>query len=432
MSFDVSAQEMFTTCAQGSCLVLLTEEMRRNPQELLRCLPNNHVARRFLPFVAFGPLAEASRAGSPPPLVDIVSAGEPLHVTGDIVRLVTRAGSALRNQYGPSETHIVTDHLLLDSPSAWVPLPPIGRPIANTQIYILDEEMQPVPVGVTGEIYIGGSNLARGYLERPGLTAERFVPNPFGEAGSRLYRSGDLARFLPDGTIAFLGRKDHQVKLRGFRIELGEIEVVLEEHRDVGEAVVMARADPVGDPRLVAYVTPRGGAELGPSDLRTFLRRRLPEYMVPAAFVLLDAFPLTPSGKLDRRSLPDPEPSRPDDADYVAPRTPVEEVLARIWAEVLGLERVGVHDNFFDIGGHALLATQVVSRVADVFQVDLPLRRLFEAPTVADLATDLLSDPAGRRRLTTTADLVLTLTRLSDDEVGRLVGDGRDSAAPQE
>ncbi|HYP21439.1 MAG TPA: condensation domain-containing protein, partial [Chloroflexia bacterium] len=311
-------------------------------------------------------------------------------------------GCRVFNLYGPTEDTTYSTFALIEKGSAR--LPHIGRPISNSQVYLLDRHMQPVPVGVPGELYMGGAGLARGYLKRPDLTAERFVPNPFtrgeerGAGGAaitnyelritssgeeRLYRTGDLAAYLPDGNIQFLGRLDHQVKLRGFRIELGEIEAVLRQHSAVRDAVLMVREDVAGDKRLVAYVV--AVQAMTPADLRGYLREHVPEYMVPSAFVLLEKLPLTPNGKLDRRSLPAPELDRGDGREHVAPRSPVEEALVGIWASVLGVERVGVHDNFFELGGHSLLATQALSRVRDVLHVEMPLRRIFETPTVAKL-----------------------------------------------
>jgi acyl carrier protein len=260
---------------------------------------------------------------------------------------------------------------------------PIGRPIANVQHYLLDGQGQPVPIGVPGELYIGGVGLARGYLNRPALTAEQFVPHPFSTApGARLYKTGDRARYLPTGDVEYLGRVDQQVKLRGFRIELGEIEAALAQHPDVHEGVVLVREESPGDQRLVAYVVPRAAPGPAGSSLRRFLRQTLPDYMVPAAIVLLERLPLTPNGKVDRRALPKPERQ----GALVAPRNPAEERMAAMWAEVLGLERVGIHDNFFELGGNSLLAIQVMSRLRDAFQVELPVRRLFdEGATVADL-----------------------------------------------
>ena len=293
----------------------------------------------------------------------------------------------LFNEYGPTEATVWTTVFSCRSPMTG-PVP-IGRAIANTQMYVLDGHMEPVPVGVTGELYIGGAGLARGYLNRPDLTAERFVPDPYGKkAGARLYRTGDLGRWREDGNIEFLGRVDDQVKIRGYRIELGEIEAVLREHAGVGEAVVVVREEEGREKRLVGYVVARQGEEApGAGDLRKHLAGRLPEYMMPTAFVFLERMPLTPNGKLDRRALPAPDQGRPEqEQGYVGPRTPTEELLCGIWAKVLRLERVGVEDNFFEMGGHSLLATQAVSQTQRLFAIDLELKAMFEAPTVERLA----------------------------------------------
>ncbi len=252
-------------------------------------------------------------------------------------------------------------------------------------IFFVKNSVQPVPIGVPGELYIGGDNLARGYLHQPELTAAKFIPNPFTqEAGARLYKTGDLARYQRDGCIEFLGRIDDQVKIRGFRIELGEIEAVLRQHPDVEQAVVVAREDVPGDKRLVAYSVLSRVATPDINSIRSFLQRKLPESMLPL-IVTLKTLPLNPNGKVDRWQLPAPDQVQPL-ANFVAPRTNVEQVIAEIWAEVLSLERVGIHDNFFELGGHSLLATQVISRLRQAFQVELPLRYLFDTPTVADLA----------------------------------------------
>ena len=269
---------------------------------------------------------------------------------------------------------------------------PIGRPIANTRVYILDSNREPVPVGVVGEMYIGGAGVARGYLKRPELTAERFVPDPFvKEPGARMYRTGDLARWLADGNIEFLGRNDNQVKIRGFRIELGEIEARLAEHPEVREAVVLAREDTAGEKRLVAYYTAAGigegeAASVGAEQLRAHLSAVVPDYMVPAAYVRMEKLPLMPNGKLDRKALPMPEQEAYAVRGYEAPVGEMETKLAEVWAEVLKLEKVGRHDNFFELGGHSLLATRVISRIREGFHVELPLHSLFQNPTVAGLA----------------------------------------------
>ncbi|HLK56986.1 MAG TPA: amino acid adenylation domain-containing protein, partial [Chthonomonadaceae bacterium] len=339
-----------------------------------------------------------------PAHVELLSQMLPAEVVGESARTLVIGGEALTaehlafwranaphvrliNEYGPTET--VVGCCIYEAPPhvALSGAIPIGRPIANTRLFILNPQMQPVPVGVSGELYIGGAGLARGYLNRAELTAEKFVPDPFSsEPGARLYRTGDLCRFLPDGNIAFQGRIDHQVKVRGFRIELGEIESALREYPAISEAVVLAREDVVGDKRLVAYVVSNSENAVSVSALREYLKARLPEYMVPSAFVLLEALPLNANGKVDRKALPAPEMGAVTEQEYVAPRTPIEAGVAEVWSEVLRLESVGAHANFFELGGHSLLATQVISRLRSAFQVELPLRALFEAPTVAELA----------------------------------------------
>jgi amino acid adenylation domain-containing protein len=425
LSFDVSFQEMFTTWSSGGTLVLLADEIRLDPFRFRDWLRTESIEVVFVPFVALehvaGASAETAQASS---LREVVTAGEQLRVGGAIVEFFSRSRPCvLRNQYGPSETHVVTEHVLPEDPRIWSALPPIGRPIANTQIYLIGRFGELVPTGVPGELCIGGVGLARGYLNRPDLTAERFVPNPFSGGGERLYRTGDLARYRHDGTLEFLGRLDDQVKIRGFRVELGEVEAVLGQHPDVRDAAVVAREDPNGERRLVAYVVAREAATLTTSALAAFLREHLPVYMLPSAFVVLDALPLTPNGKIDRRGLPSPESTRPIlDEPFTAPRSSTEEVLAAIWADVLGLDRVGVLDNFFEIGGHSLLATQVVSRIRDLLDVELELRRLFETPTVAGLAAGILASE-GVERAGAIAELVLRVLRLPDDEMRGLLAE---------
>jgi natural product biosynthesis luciferase-like monooxygenase protein len=291
----------------------------------------------------------------------------------------------LRNMYGPTETTIWSATHPLDAIAQVVP---IGRPVANTALYILDASLRPVPVGVPGDLYIGGEGVVRGYLNRPDLTAEKFIADPFGGVpGARLYKTGDVARYLEDGSVEFLGRSDQQVKVRGFRIEAGEIETALAAHAGVREAVIVAREDVPGEKYLAAYFVAVGDGAPAPAELRRHLKEKLPEYMIPAAFVSLAALPLTPNGKVDRQALPAPDHARlATDALYVAPRTPVEEVLAGIWAQIFRADKIGVDDNFFELGGHSLLATQVIARTRDTFQVELPVQSLFKTPTVAGLA----------------------------------------------
>lgn len=298
--------------------------------------------------------------------------------------------NVFHNCYGPTEASIDATFWTCQRGTNYT-IAPIGRPIANAEIYILDENLQPVPVGESGELHIGGIGLARGYLNRPELTTEKFIFNPFSpEVGARLYKTGDLARFLPDGNIEFLGRIDYQVKIRGFRIELGEIEAILGQHPALTQTLVIAREDVPGDKQLVAYIVANPEQILSQVELRRFLQGRLPDYMVPASFVFLDNLPLNPNGKIDRRALPAPHISDLGlSTNFVAPQNATEEVLASIWVKVLRLEQVGIHDNFFELGGHSLLATQVMSRVRQAFQIEMPLQILFENPTIASLAQAL-------------------------------------------
>ncbi len=390
VSFDVSFQEIFSTWCSGGTLVLLSEEVRRDAGALLGLLTEEAIERLFLPFVALQQLAEVAEGSEliPTSLREVITAGEQLQITPAIKDLFRKlTGCTLDNQYGPIESHVVTAFSLTGSVNNWPVLPPIGRPIANTQIYLLDRSLQPVPIGVRGELYIGGDCLARGYLNRPDLTEAKFIPNPFSdEPGARLYKTGDLARYLSDGNIEFLGRLDYQVKIRGFRVELGEIEAVLAQHPDVSQTMVLAREERPGDKRLVAYVVLEKEQGVTAKELRHFLKEKLPEYMVPAVFARLDAMPLTPSGKVDRRALPKPDQSRISlEVGFSPPHTPTEEVVAAIWAEVLGLEQVSIHDNFFELGGNSLLASQIISRLRKAFKVELPLCSLFELPTVGSL-----------------------------------------------
>ncbi|MBD3562272.1 AMP-binding protein, partial [Planktothrix sp. FACHB-1355] len=294
------------------------------------------------------------------------------------------------NHYGPTETTVgVTTFPVKNNSHSWAKTVPLGRPLGNIQIYVLDSHLQPVPIGCPGELYIGGASLARGYFNQPELTAERFISHPFSdEENAKLYKTGDLVRYLPDGNLEFIGRIDNQVKIRGFRIELGEIEAALRQHPAVKEVVVLASEDESDNKRLVAYIVPDEKSDS--NNLRHFLREKLPEYMMPSAFVMLKSLPLTPNGKVDRVALSELDRTQQElERTFVAPRTPVEEILAGIWAKILRLSQVSIHDNFFDLGGHSLLATQVISRLRETFKVELPLRCLFESPTVAELAQQI-------------------------------------------
>ncbi|MBC7970271.1 MAG: amino acid adenylation domain-containing protein, partial [Verrucomicrobia bacterium] len=398
ISFDVSFQEIFSTLADGGTLVLIADETRRDPQSLLKFLDDARIERLFLPFVALQQLAEVAKVKGivPKHLCEVITAGEALRITDAIAHWFTAlTHCTLSNHYGPSESHVVTAYTLTGHPETWSLLPSIGKPISNTQIYLLDEQLQPVSFGTPGELYIGGVCLAQGYLNRPDLTGDRFIANPHTpNQDARLYKTGDLARYLPDGNLEYLGRIDQQVKIRGFRIEPGEVESVLEQHPAICEVVVAAREDVPGDKRLVAYIVTddsRQAQTPTSKELRQFLKSRLPEYMVPSRFVCVDRFPLTPSGKVDRLALSEhdrhiPAPSHRLGAEIALPKTDTEVLLTQIWGDLLGLELIGIDDNFLELGGHSLLAVQVLSRIHDALRVELPLHYLFGAPTIRELA----------------------------------------------
>jgi amino acid adenylation domain-containing protein len=385
-SFDVSLWEFFWPLLVGARLVFARPDGHKDPLYLAERIERERITTlHFVPSMLQAFLDELPAAAHLSSLRKVMASGEAL--PPELVRrfFARLPHAELHNLYGPTEASVDV--------SFWpcVPEPPrsivpIGRPIANHRLHVVDRSFGAQPVGVPGELLLGGPGLARGYLGRPDLTAAAFVPDPFGdlagEPGGRLYRTGDLVRTLVDGQIQYLGRIDHQVKIRGFRIELGEIESVLGRHPSVRECVVLAREDTPGARYLAAYVT----GDVDVPALRAFLAERLPEYMVPAAFVVLPALPLTPNGKVDRKALPAPDRPRAEAAAFVAPSDPVEELLAGLWREVLGIEQIGVRDSFFELGGHSLLATQVRSRVRDLLGVDLPLRKLFEAPTISRLA----------------------------------------------
>lgn len=386
-SFDVSFQEILTTFCCGGTLVLISEAARRDPYLLRQCILESGVERLFMPYVALQQLATAAK-GAAAPLRDIVSAGEALLLTPEIRHLLDSLGEGrLHNHYGPTETHVVTTFPLDTQSSTWPDEAPIGRPIGNTRVYVLDAQRHPVPIGVPGELYIGGAGLAREYLNRPELTAERFLANPFEEVPhARLYRTGDRVRWRADGNLEFLGRMDDQVKLRGFRIELGEIETALTEHRSVSQSAVLLREDRPGGKKLVAYCVPAANTELKAAELKAHLRRHLPDYMVPAAFVALDALPLTTSGKINRRALPAPDESAAPSSSVAQPEDLLELHLLKIWKKLFGRDSISCEDNFFDLGGHSLMAVRLAAEVEERFGLRLPIASLFHAPTIQSLA----------------------------------------------
>ena len=406
LSFDASVLEIFMALVSGATLCLMGQGA--SGTELGGLLRDQAITTMAVTPSQLDTIPD----GEYPALQTIIVGGEACS-TATAARW--SRGRRLFNAYAPTEATVYATAMQYVEGDGRIPR--LGRPLANMQVYLLDPHLQPVPTGITGEIHVSGTGLARGYLNQAGLTAERFIPDPFSRiAGARLYKTGDLARFIGDGEIEFVGRVDQQVKVRGFRIELGEIETVLGRHPGVREAVVVAP----GGKRLIAYVVTR--EQLTTSEMRDYLKRTLPEYMVPSSFVVLDSLPLTATGKVDRNALPVPEQVRPElDHAYVAPRTAVEEVLCGVFSEVLQIEPVGVRDSFFELGGHSLLATQISSRVREAFQVELALRKLFEAPTIEQLAETILNDSGERARVEQTAELLLKLSQLSDEDAGKLL-----------
>jgi amino acid adenylation domain-containing protein len=409
LNFVDSVWEIFAPLLHGRPTVIISDESLKDPHQLVQTLCTRQVTRIVLVPSLLRVLLDTfpDLQSRLPKLKYWVSSGEALSVELCDRFRERMSQSILINLYGSSE--VAADVTWYDTTNRQFPqCVSIGRPISNMQVYVLDNYLQPVPIGVPGELYVSGEGLARGYLNRPELTAEKFIPNPFKIQNSkypsgrtkpykiknsyseRLFKTGDLACYLPDGNIKFLGRIDHQVKIRGFRIELGEIEAVLSQYPEVQEAVVIVREDRPGDKRLVAYIVSNQEQAPNTSKLRNSLKEQLPDYMVPLVLVVLEALPLTPNGKVDRQALPVPEQrhSEPETA-FVTPQTPIEKELADIWSEVLNIEQVGIYDNFFDIGGHSLIATQLMSRVQTRLDVEIPLRELFASPTIKELAETL-------------------------------------------
>jgi amino acid adenylation domain-containing protein/non-ribosomal peptide synthase protein (TIGR01720 family) len=376
ISFDAAAEEIFPCLTSGGTLILRTDDMMADLSKFIQKCQELELTVLDLPTAYWHQLSAESEKLNlklPSSIRLVIIGGEKVIQSQNNLTNTAQ----LINGYGPTETTIVATTYSIESNLTEIP---IGRPIDNVQTYIVDRYLQLVPIGVPGELLIGGIQLARGYFNSPDLTAEKFIPNPFiNSKGERLYKTGDKARYLPDGNIEYLGRLDAQVKIRGFRIELGEIEAILNQHPEIKAAIVLTHHQ-----QLVAYIVTQ--QELTVSHLRRFLAERLPEYMIPAYFIFLESLPLTVNGKVDRRNLPIPVPSRTNDITYIVPRSPVEEIIAGIWANVLGIEQVGIEDNFFELGGHSLLATQVISRLRDALNLEIPLKDLFKSPTVTGLA----------------------------------------------
>jgi amino acid adenylation domain-containing protein len=380
LSFDISVSEIFLPLTVGAKLVLASREVIADGKQLLK-LHNIHGVTFMQPTPAtWRLLLAAGWQGSPQ--LKMISTGEAL--PRDLANQLLTKGSTLWNLYGPTETTIWSTGCQVTTGDEPIN---IGHPIANTQTYILNSDLQPVPMGTEGELYIGGAGLARGYLNRPDLTSEKFIPNPFSsDPRSRLYKTGDLARYLPDGNIQYLGRIDHQVKIRGFRIELAEIEREISQHPDVRENIVLARQQEGGEKYLVAYIVLHQNNAYQQNQLRSFLHQRLPQHMLPSAFVVLQSLPLTPNGKVDRNQLPVPSRQRPQlEQPYIAPRTELQKLLATIWSDFLNIDQVGIEDNFFDLGGTSTLIMQIAVRVEQELGIELSVVKLFQYPTIAGL-----------------------------------------------
>jgi amino acid adenylation domain-containing protein len=413
IAFDVSVPELFLPLVNGARVVVAGRDEVVDGVALGRMMETHGVTVMQATPATWRLLLQAGWMGVP--RLRAIATGEAL--TAELAeRLIPRVGQ-LWNLYGPTEITVWATGQRVAEPGAGVVH--IGGPMANARAYVLDAHGRPVPAGVPGELCVGGTGVVRGYRGRPALTAEKFVPDPFaGEPGARMYRTGDRVRWRADGTLAFLGRLDAQVKLRGYRIEPGEIEAELLRHPTLSAAAVVLREDVAGDPRLVAYAVAKAGAVPGGAELRAHLRERLPEYMVPSAFVALAELPLTGSGKVDRRALPAPDAAEGEAEAYVAPRTAVEDMVAEIWSEVLRRERIGVTESFFDLGGHSLLATQVLVRINETFEVEILLRDFFQAPTIAGLSAAIES--AGSPVL---AAMVDELADLSPEEIEALLAE---------
>ncbi|PBQ12402.1 non-ribosomal peptide synthetase, partial [Pseudomonas syringae] len=437
LGFDVAFQEIFSTLCAGGELSLIHADTRLNFRRLFEHICEQRIERLYMPCIALQALAEAVVDEPEQPeclLQDVITAGEQLRITEPMRQLFARLSDArLHNHYGPTESHVVTALTLDGDPQAWPTLPSIGQPVANTRIYLLDEHMRPVPVSVAGELYIGGAAVARGYLNRDDLSAERFIADPFasndvGNPHARLYKTGDLACWQADGRIVYLGRNDDQIKVRGFRIELGEIEARLGQYPGLRDTAVLAREDLPGEKRLVAYFSVQAGQVVPQADqMRLHLQALLPDYMIPAAYVHLEKLPVSPNGKLDRRALPQPSADAFASRDYQAPLGDTETTLAALWCEVLSVERVGRQDHFFELGGHSLLAVKLIERMRQA-GLSADVRVLFGQPTLAALAAAVGGGieievpangiPEGCTHITPD---MLTLTTLDQASIERIV-----------
>jgi amino acid adenylation domain-containing protein len=428
LSFDASTFEIWGTLLNGARLAVVPAG-RDSLQSLGDLIKEYGITTLWLTSALFHQVAERE-AESLAGVRQLLSGGD--IVSSVAVSHAMRQGCRVINCYGPTENTTFTCCYPVPASETLASSVPIGKPISNTDVYVLDGNLQPVPAGVSGELCTGGDGLARGYWNDPELTAERFIPHPYSKRpGARLYKTGDLVRHLPDGNVDFISRNDNQIKIRGHRVEPGEIEVRLCEHRAVEQAVVISR-EQAGEKQLIAYVVIREGAEWTSNDLRNHLKERVPDYLVPSQFFRLAKIPVTPNGKIDRKGLTEPKQDSLNSKEYVALKTVTEEIVANVWSEILGVERVGATDNFFELGGHSLLATQVISRIRQVFAVDVPLRTIFESPTLAETAQAIAAlqglqcggqtFPVIRRTTQIPEELLMPqLDDMSEEEMDRLI-----------
>jgi len=397
INFDTAVEELFPSFYAGSTVVLRPNYQIAPGKELHQLVEQEQITVLDPPTAYWHEwVRELSKTDEKiPDSIKLVIVGGEKALSEHLITWMNKGGteSTWINTYGPTEATVIATSFTAPADESWKSITniPIGKPITNTQCYIFDSNLYPVPIGVPGELCLGGAGIAYGYLNDPKLTAEKFIPDPFSEsAGSRLYKTGDVVRYLADGNIEFIGRVDEQVKIRGFRIEPGEIEAILTSHPDVDEVVVATDEVSPGELRLISYVVPESGVQIDIEDLRQFSIANLPEYMVPGLYILMDTLPLTQNGKIDRRALPKPDWSkRRSSRDFVGPRSTIEKALVDIWTDVLGVENISVYDNFFELGGHSLLATQVISRMRGKLNIEIPLRKLFESPDIASISKQI-------------------------------------------
>ena len=423
-NFDVSYHEIFAALCLGGSLFIVPEDSRLDLAKLSQLLANHPIHKAILPVTLLQQLIETYSEETYlfANLREIISAGEQLQITPTMISVFKKLEHCtLYNYYGPTEADIVTSYTFEPNPELWPKYIPIGKPAINVQVYILNSHLQPLPIGVTGELYVAGGGLARGYFNNPQLTQEKFIPNPFSD-NSLLYKTGDLARYLPNGDIEYLGRIDDGVKVRGYRIELGEVETILNQHPQIAQAIATVQGETAREKYLAAYFIPRLGETINQVELRHFLENWLPDYMIPSAFVVMESFQLSPNGKVNRKVLPIPDKNPLSlTQNYVAPRTAIEEVLAGIWAEILEVERVGIEDDFFLLGGHSLKAIQLISKIRQTLEIEVSVRQLFNHSTISQLTQVMIELVGNEGLLNEIAVTVQEISQLSPEEVQALL-----------